>query len=408
MPLSPPACGIPFVVAAALCAALSCQQATRPGAARPAAAARATQPVLAIGSVPAPRSALAETRPETAAAIGRALDWLLARQQENGRWDCDAGEGGGSAVHDVAVTGLALLALSREGTVGRDDPRREPILRGVHWLALQQQENGLLGTAASHDFVYDHATATLGLAAAAAATGSAEAIEAVRGGVAYLERHRNPYSVWRYQPRDNDNDTSVTTWATLGCLAARELGVPVADAALGCARIWFDQVTGDDGRTGYTRAGQPSSRRVDSAKRFPPEHGEAMTGAALWCRQALGEDVTPDSELAAGMALLVAKPPVWQPDAGKVDLCYWFFAAEALRRVDDDVRAGWCDALQQALRLGQRDDGAWDAVDPWGHDGGRLYSTTLAVLALQALYEVPALRAAESPPPADASDPKDK
>jgi hypothetical protein len=408
MPFSPLACVLPFVFASVFTAALSSQHAIRPGAARPAAAARATRPVLAIGTVQAPRAALAATRPETAAAIDRALRWLLARQQENGRWDCDAGEGGGSAVHDVAVTGLALLALSREGTAGRDDPRREPILRGVHWLALQQQENGMLGTAASHDFVYDHAIATMGLAAAAAATGSAEATEAVRGGIAYLERHRNPYSVWRYQPRDNDNDSSVTTWATLGCLAARELGLTVADAALGCASIWFDQVTGDDGRAGYTRAGQPSSRRVDNANRFPPEHGEAMTGAALWCRQALGEDVTPDSKLAAGVALLLAKPPVWQPDAGKVDLCYWFFAAEALRRVGDEARAGWFDALQQALRQGQRDDGAWDAVDPWGHDGGRLYSTALAVLALQALYDLPALRGAANPPPADAPDAKHK
>ena len=35
-------------------------------------------------------------------------------------------------------------------------------------------------------------------------------------GLNYLEAHRNPYLVWRYQPRDNDNDLSVSSW----CLKA--------------------------------------------------------------------------------------------------------------------------------------------------------------------------------------------
>ena len=94
----------------------------------------------------------------------------------------------------------------------------------------------------------------------------------------------------------------------------------------------------------------------------------------------------------------LAKPPQWQPDAGKVDLCYWFFASEAVRRLGDAAaNATWREHLVGALQQGQRLDGdaagSWDPLDPWGADGGRLYATALATLALQALYAVPALTA---------------
>lgn len=368
------------------------------------------RPVLAIGTVAHPRDTLARSEPTAAAMIERGLGWLLAQQRPDGRWDSDAApDGAGRPVYDVAVTGLALLALAREGTAARQEPRHDAMLRGVHWLALQQQENGLLGTRATHDFIYGHAIGTLGLGAVAAATGSGEALQTVRGGLDYLAAHRNPFLVWRYMPRDGDNDTSVTTWATLALLTARELALAIDEPALDSVRGYLAQVTDEHGRTGYTRRGEPSSRHVKTAPRFPPVHGEAMTAAALWCRHALGEDRTSEP-MAAGVALLLAKPPQWQPDVGKVDLCYWFFASEALRRVGDAAgQRTWREHLVAALQRGQRTEGdvagSWDAVDPWGTDGGRLYATALAVLALQSLYAVPALDAA---PAAEASRPGPK
>lgn len=367
------------------------------------------RPVLAIGTVHNPREALAQRDPAAAAVIGRSLTWLLAQQQPDGRWDSDAPKtGAGRPVYDVAVTGLALLALAREGTASRPEPRHDAMLRGAHWLALQQQDSGLLGTKATHDFVYGHAIATFGLAAAAAATGSAEARAAVQGGLAYLEAHRNPHMAWRYMPRDGDNDTSVTAWATAACLAGGELGVAVDPTTLSGARGFLAAVTDAAGHSGYTRVGEPSSRNVRTAERFPPQHGEAMTAAAVWCRHALGEDRS-DAQLRAGVALVLAKPPTWEPDAGRVDLCYWFFASEALRRVGEPAaRATWNERLVAALQQGQRRDGelagSWDPLDPWGEDGGRLYATALAVLALQALYDVPAL--IDAVPPAPVLPPK--
>lgn len=358
------------------------------------------QPVLGLGDAGRARSDLARTDPEAGAAILRGIEWLLGHQDKDGRWNADEfvahdGEqptgGAGNATQDVAVTGLALLVLAREGKAPAADPRREPLLRGIHWLAAQQQEKGLLGTAASHDFVYGHAIATFALCAATAATDSGEARTAAEKALGYLETHRNPFAVWRYQPRDNDNDSSVTTWALMALLAGQEVGLPAPERALASVATWFDQVTDPTGRAGYTRQGEPSSRNVRNASLFPPIHGEAMTAAALWCRRGLGQDADAVPAIPAGAKLLAKKPPVWEPAEGKVDYCYWLFGTEALRRIGGAEQAAWNTALVKALLEGQRKDGtatgSWDPIDPWGGDGGRLYATALAVLALQALYQ---------------------
>ncbi len=369
---------------------------------RPQDPPAARVPVLAIGEAGAARAALAKKDPKAAAAILLGVDWLLAHQDKDGRWDSDdfvahdgnlPSGGPGNPTHDVAMTGLAILALAREGRTRVDDPRREPMLRAVHWLAEQQENGGRLGPAASHVFVYGHAIGTFALCAAIAATDSEEARTAAKEAIAYLESHRNPFGVWRYQPRDNDNDSSVTTWATMALLAGAQVGIAPSDRALQQVGTWFDIVTDDDGRAGYTKRGEMSSRNVLNAKAFPPDRSETITAAALWCRSALGQTGAGNPVITAGAKLLLAKPPLWNPGEGNVDYCYWLFGTEAMRRLGGAERDAWNGQVVAAILQGRRTDataaGSWDPVDPWGGDGGRIYSTALAVMALQALYDPP-------------------
>ncbi len=50
----------------------------------------------------------------------------------------------------------------------------------------------------------------------------------------------------------------------------------------------------------------------------------------------------------------------------------------------------WEKALQEAVVKPQRHDGnyngSWDPIGVWGHDGGRVYSTALLCLTLEAYY----------------------
>ena len=358
----------------------------------------APRAILRLAPTALTRAALQNAAPAAAAGASAGLRWLLAHQDQDGRWNAAdfmahdgvlPTDGKGRPTNDLATTGLALLALARDGVPAGAEPQHAAILRGAHWLATQQQDGGLLGTNTTVDFVYGHAIATLGLWAATAATGSAEARTAAENGISYLERHRNPFAVWRYQPRDGDNDTSVTTWAVLAYLAADELGHRVELPALAAAQAWLDAVTDDSGRSGYTKRGERSSRQAGQVLRFPSDSGEAMTAAALLIRMGTGQspDTTPIMRKSAD--LLLQKPPLWDPATGQIDLCYWFFASEALRHFGGAPQKEWAAKLEAALVKGQRTDGAfagsWDPIDPWGEDGGRIYATALSVIALQAV-----------------------
>ena len=72
-------------------------------------------------------------------------------------------DGGGVAHHDVGVTGLALLAFLGEGSTMRGGKYRDNVRRGVKWLISQQGEDGLFGTNATGDYIYDHAIAALAM-----------------------------------------------------------------------------------------------------------------------------------------------------------------------------------------------------------------------------------------------------
>lgn len=368
--------------------------------AKPAAPALEPRAILQLGNAADGRAAMVKKHGVAVVAIEQGLRWLTTHQDEDGRWNADEfmahdpdgkTDGAGGATQDVGLTGLAVFALAREGTAAK--PRHAAILRGVKWLVQQQAANGRVGSNETQDYVYGHAMATLGLWAAAAATGSAEARAAAEKGQGYLDKHRNPYGVWRYEPRDNDNDTSVTAWAVLCYLAASEQGCAIDKAALRAAAVWFDGVTDKTGRAGYLKAGDKSSRNVGMQLRFPVEHTEAMTAAALLCRLGLGQTEQTHPIVATAASVLVDKPPKWEPDTGKIDLYYWFFASEALRHFGGEPQKEWAAPLETALVAGQRVDGAfagsWDPVDPWGQAGGRIYATALAVLSLQALAPFP-------------------
>jgi len=336
-----------------------------------------------------------------AAVITRALDWLAAHQDEDGHWDADAfgkhdtsgkpSGGPGNPTNDVGVTGLALLAFLGDGDTDRTGPYRGNVERAVKWLRGQQRDDGLYGSGASMTFIYGHAIATYAMAEAFGLSEDESLRASVQRGLDYLERHRNPYAVWRYQPRDNDNDTSVTIWALMAYRAGLDFGLRVNRNAMQLAGAWFDQVTDESGRTGYTRAGEPSSRHPgDHVRRFPPEAAEAMTAAGLWGRFLLGQTPREKPIMKRSAVLLLKKQPRWDDQAGTIDPYYWFFGSNAMYQMGGGWWRKWMYSLQQALVDTQRKDGnaagSWDPVGVWGEDGGRVYATALNTLSLQSAY----------------------
>lgn len=333
--------------------------------------------------------------------IAPALDWLARHQDADGRWDADqfmkhdmSGtpcDGAGNAVHDVGVTALALMAFVGDGNSMRGGQHRDVVRRAVGWLRGQQDESGRFGPASSSDFIYDHAIATYALCETYGYSQYKLLAPIAQRGVHYLQAHRNPYGAWRYQPRDGDNDVSVTCWAIMALASALHWGLEVDRSALASAQVFLESCTSPDGHCGYSRAGEASARKPgDHASRFPVERGEAMTAAALFCRYFLGQDLKEEASMRGAVQRLLAKKPSWDSKAGSIDHYYWYYASYALYQVGGAPWREWSQALEKALVKTQRGDGnfagSWDPAGVWGEDGGRVYSTAILALTLQAYY----------------------
>jgi hypothetical protein len=343
---------------------------------------------------------LAPTDPDASKLIESGLDWLRRQQETDGHWTATGRakiEATGSALHDIGLTGLCLWALAREGRPDAKDPDAKAIATAADWLCDQQRPAkgkvpaGCIGLPVTAEFVYDHAIATIGLAAASRVLDSARVKTALGDALAYLEYHRNVFGVWRYGPKDNDGDTSVSTWCTLANAAGSEAGATVSEQPLKAMAVWLDSVTDPtNGRAGYTRRGEGSSRLVTALAAFPNDRVETITAAALLCRQALGQREGDVPTMTMARDLVLAKAPVWEPAQGVVDYIGWYFGSEAMHGMGSKARKAWRDALVTAATKGQQRgggaDGSWPPIDPWSEIGGRTYATAMTVLALQSLY----------------------
>ncbi|MEO6597667.1 MAG: prenyltransferase/squalene oxidase repeat-containing protein, partial [Planctomycetota bacterium] len=333
--------------------------------------------------------------------IDNALEWLARHQDSDGRWDCDgfmkhdvSGEpcsGPGNAVHDVGVTGLALLALLGDGSSLRQGRYRDQVRRAALWLRQQQEENGLIGGAAASDFIYDHAIAAYALCEAYGLSSYETLRPAAQKALDYLQAHRNPYGAWRYQPRDGDSDTSITGWCVLAMCSGKHFGLAVDENALRIAETWLASCTAPDGHVGYRRAGELSARKPGRhATAFPPERTDALTAVGLFCRYFLGQNPAEQSTMSGAAGRLRSRQPTWDQQTGTVDFYYWYYGTYAMFQVGGPAWRDWSKALGKAVLPTQHTSGnlkgSWDPIDAWGEDGGRVYSTALLALTLQVYY----------------------
>ena len=340
--------------------------------------------------------------------IDAGLQWLQNHQDEDGKWDCDqfskhddpaleVCDGPGNATHDVGVTGLALLAFLGDGSTMRSGTYKEVVKKGVNWLRSQQDEKtGMFGMPTAHDFIYDHAIAAYAMCEAFGLSQYNTLKPYAQKGINYLEKHRNPYSVWRYQEADGENDTSVTGWAIMAYESGEFFGLTINKEALKLCATWLDSVSDPSGRHGYSKVGEPSSRKgAEHLARFPVEKGEGMTAVGLFCRFFMSQDPKEKPIMKAAADLILSKPPVWDTKAGTIDHYYWYYATYALFQMGGRHWTEWQKKLESAVVKNQQLSkepgkknlyGSWDPTCAWGEDGGRVYSTAILTLTLEAYY----------------------
>ena len=337
-------------------------------------------------------------------ALDRALAWLVRHQGEDGSWDTDGfaelceGEGAcgdpGQPYNDVGLTALALLALLGDGNTSYTGPYRGEVGRGLRWLIEQQDpENGRIGEVGWTGWIYNHAAATIALSEALVFAESNWLRAAAQLAVTPILRARNPYSAWRYGPiPEGKNDTSVTGWTLVALKTAERAGLTVDPTAFEGGLSWIEEVTDPaTGRCGYDEIGSPSARVEDVNDHYPPKKGEAMTAVALFTRILSGQSPGEEAMLTKHADLMLQKLPEWDPDGLGNDMYYWYYGTLAMAQMPEKrYWRPWSAALHGALlenqRVGGCADGSWDANGPWGYEGGRVYSTALLALCLEARW----------------------
>jgi len=338
-----------------------------------------------------------------------ALDWLSRHQHPDGYWDADdfglccaedeeACTGKGQALNDVGVTGLALLAFLNEGHTVSSGRYKGVMKRGTKFLCNAQavcDDGGCFVPRESMHWVYNHAIATLAVVEAYDKSKWPILKKYSQLGIDCIHRFKNPGKGWRYGIEGTDpteqNDTSVTGWMVLCLASARKYGLNVNEQDLEDALGYIAAMTDPEtGRTGYMKTGSTSAREAGDENIWPCEKTEALTALAMLCRCSAAEAIDDEQavrSIKAGAALLDAKPPEWNPESGSIDYCYWYFGSRAMKRVAGKEWQRWRLRLVNAIVDNQIGEGcakgSWDPQkDPWGDNGGRVYSTALLALSL--------------------------
>lgn len=352
-----------------------------------------------------------------AAAVDDALTWLKHHQSEvDGHWSCAAFDeecgrqdpefkepcdGVGSPQFDVGVTGLATLAFLGAGHTHKEGKYKKTVKAALRYLVDVQQKNGNFGNELNGKYTYDHIIATLAMVEAYALTKDYMFKSSAERSLEYMYKIRNKTRAWRYAADNPEmaeaaDDMSVTGWAILAMTLAKEYQMPFDETALEDSLSFLEEMTDDEGVTGYFKKGEGPARVPGAmTERWPHKESESMTAVGVLCR------IFADPKLErAGNKALVDKgaqriaelPPIWDDNQpGRRDFYFWYYGTYALYQYGGPTWNKWEKNLVDAVakpqeKAGER-KGSWDpSVDPWGTFGGRVYSTAILALTMEVFY----------------------
>ena len=330
------------------------------------------------------------------AAVERGLKWLANSQLPTGAWRTDREL---SRWADPGVTGLATLAFLGAGHTHKQGRYDEVVRRALAYFKEQQDTEGCIGrkgAMARTGHMYNHGIATLALVEAYAMTKDDALREPATRAVGFISRAQNSSGGWRYYFNSADADASVGGWMVSALHTARLAGLAVPDRTWQGARKFFDSVTNrEKGYTSYMAGMQPSSA--------------ALVAVGLLCNQYLGEEDNSGYVKLASKAILQF-PPRWVilterdrmelenmavRSPGANDYYFWYYASLALHQGRGWEWAEWHPKVRETLIKAQvrdgEDHGSWPPLSRWSVRGGRVYSTAMAILALEVYYRsVPA------------------
>lgn len=295
-------------------------------------------------------------------AVAKGLKFLASRQQDDGAFS-NSGYGRNAAV--VALVGMAWLA---DGSTPGRGPYGEQVGKVADYLLEHCEESGFISVegAMSHGPMYEHGFATLFLAEVYGMSPRDDLRDKLMRAIDLIVRTQNAEGGWRYQPRREDADLSVTICQMMALRAARNAGLRVPNETV-------------DRCIEYVK----KSQNADGGFRYMLQAG----GESAFPRSAAGvvalnnAGVYEGREVDRGLVYL----DQFLPRAGGVGLQSndghffygHYYAVQAMWQTNGDRWNHWYPAIRDLLVSRQQADGSW--VDPVSLE----YGTAMATIILQ-------------------------
>jgi len=307
-----------------------------------------------------------------------------ATQESDGSWA--PGKWDGQPKYTVALTGLAMLSFVADPRPPAG-PYAEAVARAAGYLVASQAPDGRLGPRFSGE-LYNHGIATVALLEHYALTRDESLKGPIARAVGHIRSNQTASGGWGYAGGRRVN-TSVTAWQLNAPLLASSLGWPDSRPAAEKGLAWLATMIDAEGRAGYERPGH-----------FP-DGSESLTAMAAFLFGAApgrpGEGEARGSKVARSLARAVAE------ERRDVDYYRSFFFAYALHAVEGTGGGGRADttggpapepsALVESQVTEGPYSGSFEPRDRWSVTGGRVYSTAMAALSLQADEHAPKMLA---------------
>jgi hypothetical protein len=315
----------------------------------------------------------------TEEAVDSALKWFASHQLPDGSWtldlkrcqgcNCESSASGAGKYKVAGPTALALLPFLGRGYTQFEGPYRQRIDAGLNALASTVVKgNGYAGEES-----YAQAMAAICLTEAYAMSRDERLQAPAQMALNYITASQDPIGGgWGYTFRSS-GDTSVTSWCLIALKSGRMAGLAIDPKTLKDVNAYLDSVQSDKGaQYGY---------------RSPTPAYPQFTAAGLLCRMYLGWKKD-DPALNRGLDLLDRKGP-------NDNLYYNYYGTQVMQHMEGDRWVKWNNKLRDMLVEKQSKSGhargSWyegfqDNNEAKAKDGGRMYTTSLATMVLEAYY----------------------
>lgn len=281
--------------------------------------------------------------------------------------------------NETAMTSLAVLAFAAMGHQPADPtPEGKSMKRALDYVlrADNQDQTGYFGKA-DGSRMYGHGITTLMLAEMLG-MGADEAQdklirERCRKAIDLIlrsqrvEKNESNRGGWRYTPDATDSDMSITCWQTMALRAARNAGLDVPKEAIDLAVRYIKGLyDGGDRRKGMAGFGY-SSRGTEPS----------TTAEGLLALQVCGDYTSEEVKTTSDRLLKLGIRP---GDRWFFYTAYYY--AQGMYQRGDKHAIEARKLIADTLIPIQSREGWWDGIGGEERQGGKVYATSLAVLAL--------------------------